>query len=133
MPLDLSELGDNSGHVITSAQDTSRPWSWVVTAYQKRPVCDSEVWVLYYYLFLLLLSLLLLLLLLQIAFIRPTLARDSLGREVVVVQGGGVAQTVSVDSCRGAGQPCPGHCGTSQSICVQRFTHHHLLAIPRYK
>ena len=49
MPLDLSELGDNSGHVITSAQDTSRPWSWVVTAYQKRPVCDSEVWILYYY------------------------------------------------------------------------------------
>ena len=45
----MSELGDNSGHVITSAQDTSRPWSWVVTAYQKRPVCDSEVWVLYYY------------------------------------------------------------------------------------
>ena len=79
-----------------------------------------------------LLLLLLLLLLLQIAFIRPTLARDSLGREVVVVQGGGVAQTVSVDSCRGAGQPCPGHCGTSQSICVQRFTHHHLLALPRY-
>ena len=131
MPLDLSELGDNSGHVITSAQDTSRPWSWVVTAYQKRPVCDSEVWILYYYYYYH--YSLLLKILLQIAFIRPTLARDSLGREVVVVQGGGVAQTVSVDSCRGAGQPCPGHCGTRQSICVQRFTHHHLLALPRYR
>ena len=59
------------------------------------------------------------------------------GREVVVVQAGGVRQSVSVDTCLSPGSACPGLAtcsndlaGGQRSLCVQRFTHQQMLAIP---
>lgn len=111
VPLDLDSLGDNTRSVISSQKDRDRPWSWTVSAYSKSQVCQSDL-----------------------AFTQPSYARDTRGREVVVVQAGGVHQSVSVDTCLSPGSACPGlaTCSAPQerSLCVQRFTHQYLLAIP---
>jgi len=111
VPLDLDSLGDNSRSVISSQKDRDRPWSWTVSAYSKSQVCQSDL-----------------------AFTQPSYARDTRGREVVVVQAGGVHQSVSVDTCLSPGSACPGLATCSapheRSLCVQRFTHQYLLAIP---
>jgi len=114
VPLDLDSLGDNTRSVISSQKDRDRPWSWTVSAYSKSQVCQSDL-----------------------AFTQPSYARDTRGREVVVVQAGGVRQSVSVDTCLSPGSACPGLAtcsndlaGGQRSLCVQRFTHQQMLAIP---
>ena len=58
---------------------------------------------------------------------------------MIIVQAGGVHQYVSVDTCLSPGSACPGlatcaphhpDTGGQRSLCVQRFTHQYLLAIP---
>ena len=43
VPEDIDSLGDNSESVISSEKDEDRPWSWTVSAYNKRQVCHSSL------------------------------------------------------------------------------------------
>ena len=43
VPEDIDSLGDNSQSVISSEKDQDRPWSWTVSAYNKRQVCQSSL------------------------------------------------------------------------------------------
>ena len=43
VPEDIDSLGDNSDSVISSEKDQDRPWSWTVSAYKKKPVCQSDL------------------------------------------------------------------------------------------
>ena len=56
IPENIDELGDNSESVISSEKDHERPWSWTVSAYKKKQVCESDL-----------------------AFIRPSYALDTRG------------------------------------------------------
>ena len=56
VPEDVDTLGDNSDSIISSEKDSDRPWSWRVSAYNKRQVCDS-----------------------YLSFIRPSYVLDSRG------------------------------------------------------
>ena len=57
VPENIDELGDNSESVISSEKDHDRPWSWTVSAYKKKQVCESDL-----------------------AFIRPSYALDTKGK-----------------------------------------------------
>ena len=56
VPEDVDTLGDNSDSIISSEKDSDRPWSWRVSAYNKKQVCDS-----------------------YLSFIRPSYVLDSRG------------------------------------------------------
>jgi len=110
IPENIDELGDNSESVISSEKDHDRPWSWTVSAYKKKQVCESDL-----------------------AFIRPSYALDTKGQPQIIIQSSSIQQRVSVDICRNPGSPCPGlggSCGDLRSLCVQRYQHQYLMSIP---
>lgn len=108
VPEDIDSLGDNSDSVISSEKDQDRPWSWTVSAYKKKPVCQSDL-----------------------SFIRPSYVLNTKGEAHVVIQTKDIQQSVSLDRCSRPGSPCPGlgQCDT-RSLCVQRYQHQYLLSIP---
>ena len=59
IPEDLDSLGDNSASIISSEKDANRPWSWTVSAFSKRQVCDSHL-----------------------SFVKPSYVLDSRGKQV---------------------------------------------------
>jgi len=108
VPEDIDSLGDNSESVIRSEKDQDRPWSWTVSAYKKKQVCQSDL-----------------------SFIRPSYVLNTKGEPHIVIQTKEIKQSVSVDSCSRPGSPCPGlgQCDI-RSLCVQRYQHQYLLSIP---